>query len=137
MEKNDAAIFLLTTPELFENFEEDIRFAEKLGKKVYVCASGDGSFDMPDRLQLTAWLGDLQVKWLATTKEGFAYDQDLQKAVDRGRDVTNGTLRQKLAHGMTIFSIAVTWPWMPLSPPVPWVTTPRRCVTRWAIPGTM
>ncbi|MCR5183006.1 MAG: energy-coupling factor transporter transmembrane protein EcfT [Clostridia bacterium] len=26
-----------------------------------------------------------------------------------GRDVTNGTIRQKLAHGMTIFSIAVTW----------------------------
>lgn len=84
LEKNDAAIFLLTTPELFENFEEDIRFAEKLGKKVYVCASGDGSFDMPDPLQLTAWLGDLRVKWLATTKEGFAYDQDLQKTVDRG-----------------------------------------------------
>ena len=26
-----------------------------------------------------------------------------------GRDVTQGTIRQKLAHGMTIFSIAVTW----------------------------
>lgn len=26
-----------------------------------------------------------------------------------GRDVNNGTIRQKLAHGMTIFSIAVTW----------------------------
>lgn len=81
----DAAIFLLTSPELFEIMGEDVEFAENCGKKVYVCASCDGSGDLPDRLQLAAWLGGKPVQWLETCPQGIQYDPALQAAIDAGK----------------------------------------------------
>lgn len=78
-----AAIFLLTTPELFDVMQADIRYARKQGKAIYVCASADGSGDLPDRQQLTDWLAGQQVKWLTASSSGIVYDSYVQDAIDK------------------------------------------------------
>lgn len=84
LEKSSCAIFLLTAPELFFEMQADICCAQKQGKAVYVCASADGSGDLPDKKQLSGWLGNTRVNWLETTREGVAFNSNLQTAIDRG-----------------------------------------------------
>ena len=84
LRKSEAAIFLLTDPTLVCQMAADMATARNLGKTVYVCASTDGSGDMPDRMQLAAWLQEKDVFYLATISAGIVKNDTLQEAVDKG-----------------------------------------------------
>ncbi len=84
LRNSEAAIFLLTDPTLVSRMAADIATARDLGKAVYVCVSTDGSGDLPDRMQMAAWLQTKDVSWLATTPAGIMKNDTLQAAVDKG-----------------------------------------------------
>jgi len=84
LDRSNAAIFLLTAPELFFLMAADIQYAAAQNKNIYVCVSRDGSGDLPDKKQLSTWLEGQQVTWLETNPNGIARDSRLQEQIDQG-----------------------------------------------------
>lgn len=83
LQKSKAVIFVLCSPELFSVMETDVAAAYQAGKKIFICTSADGGGDLPDRQQLSTWMGQgKKLCYVEAGEKGLAWKEDLQAHID-------------------------------------------------------